>query len=81
MVKFILCALTVVFGVANFAKAQELVRPKIDEKQEAEFAYKAKNRIYAGGKDEEDLKVQPQISNPHRKLAPQAEVVGEASDE
>lgn len=80
MQKFILCALVTSFCFIQLAEAQELVRPKVDEQQEVEYAYKAKNRIYAGGKDEEDLKIQPQISNPPRKLAPQAEVIGNADE-
>lgn len=52
-----------------------------DESREAEVAQKAKKRLYPGGRDEEDLKVQGQLVTPSRKLAPQAEVKEEASEE
>ena len=64
------------------ARAQEAApAPQYDEAREADFAQKAKKRIYAGGRDEEDLKVQPQVVTPVRKLAPQAEVREEPSEE
>ncbi|MGZ3783216.1 MAG: hypothetical protein ACXWR0_01710 [Bdellovibrio sp.] len=52
-----------------------------DEAHETEIAQKVKKRLYPGGKDEEDLKVQAQVSNPTRKLAPQAEIKEEPVEE
>lgn len=52
-----------------------------DPEREAVFVQRAKKRQYPGGRDEEDLKVQSQVVNPPRKLAPQAEVREEVSDE
>lgn len=46
---------------------------QIDEKKEAEIALKVKNKIYAGGKDESPLKVQPSLAKPMRKIAPTVE--------
>lgn len=80
MYKAFLVFLGTFFVLSQSGLAQEVVKTEQDKKQEAEYAHKAKNRLYAGGKDEEDLKIQPQITNPPRKLAPQAEVVG-SSDE
>ncbi|HEY1080125.1 MAG TPA: hypothetical protein VGE46_08505 [Bdellovibrio sp.] len=55
--------------------------PQYDEAREADFAQKAKKRLYAGGRDEEDLKTQSQVATPTRKLAPQAEIKEEPSEE
>ncbi|MGZ3769755.1 MAG: hypothetical protein ACXVCP_07960 [Bdellovibrio sp.] len=54
---------------------------QIDEAKEAEISLKAKKRLYPGGRDEEDLKVQSQIANPTRKVSPQAEVKEEPVEE
>ncbi len=51
-----------------------------DEKAEAETAVKVRKRIYPGGRDEEDLKVQNQVATPPRKLAPQAEIKDESEE-
>lgn len=59
---------------------------------ESAFTYKqeirerAKRRLYEGGKDEEDLKVQTHLVNPTRKLGPdnideEAEDTGEGGDQ
>lgn len=55
--------------------------PQYDEAREAEIAQRAKKRLYPGGRDEEDLKVQSQVSTPSRKLAPQAELKEETVEE
>lgn len=55
--------------------------PQYDEAHEAEITQKAKKRLYPGGRDEEDLKVQSQVSTPIRKLAPQAELKEESVEE
>jgi hypothetical protein len=52
-----------------------------DEAKEAEIAVKAKKRLYPGGKDEEDLKVQSQLVTPARKFAPQTEIRPEPESE
>ena len=53
----------------------------VDAEREAVFVQRAKKRLYPGGRDEEDLKVQTQVVNPSRKLAPQAEIREEIADE
>lgn len=55
--------------------------PVLDEAKEAEIAQKAKKRLYPGGRDEEDLRVQTELSTPSRKLAPQAELKDDSSEE
>lgn len=73
----------------SFSQAQELDQntPEptreiaADESTEAEIVQKVKKRLYPGGRDEEDLKVQAQLSTPVRKLAPQAEVKEETVEE
>lgn len=70
--------------VALNAWSQEggsVAESQYDEAHEAEIAQKAKKRLYPGGRDEEDLKVQSQVSTPTRKLAPQAELKEEAVEE
>ena len=47
-----------------------------DEAKEADIAMKAKKRLYPGGRDEGDLRVQSQLTTPPRKFAPQAEIKG-----
>lgn len=72
----------ILLALASFgAHAQE--EPQYDEAKEAEIAVRAKKRLYPGGRDEEDLKVQSQLTTPARKLAPQAEIhaESESSDE
>lgn len=64
-----------------FAQEAAADAPQYDEAREAEIAQKAKKRLYPGGRDEEDLKVQSQLSTPVRKVAPQAEVKEEAAEE
>lgn len=69
-------------GVISQVQAQQTPQePQYDEAREAEIAQKAKKRIYPGGRDEEELKVQAQIVTPVRKVAPQAEVREESSEE
>lgn len=69
-------------GMGFRAWSQETVdEPQYDEAREAEIAQKAKKRLYPGGRDEEDLKVQSQITTPVRKLAPQAEIKEESAEE
>lgn len=56
------------------ASAQDIQNVQVDEKREMEIAQRTKNRLYPGGRDEADLKVQPQLTTPVRKLAPQADL-------
>ncbi|MNL04051.1 hypothetical protein D3C87_1246100 [compost metagenome] len=67
-------------GALSLAHAQE-AGSQYDEAKEAEIEVKAKKRLYPGGRDEGDLKVQAQVITPVRKLAPQAEVKEESADE
>ena len=63
------------------ARAQEPgAEPQFDETKEAEIAQKVKKRLYPGGRDEGDLKVQSQLTTPARKFAPQTEIQAEAAE-
>lgn len=68
-------------GMSLNAWAQGADGSRYDETYEAEVAQRAKKRLYPGGRDEEDLKVQAQVMTPVRKLAPQADVKEEAVEE
>lgn len=59
------------------AQEAELAGRVYDEAKEAEIAKRAHNRLYPGGKDESDLKVQTQLTNPVRKMAPSVNVTAE----
>ncbi|KHD87228.1 MAG: hypothetical protein OM95_15740 [Bdellovibrio sp. ArHS] len=76
----VLLLLTSLTGFQTFAQ-ESSAESQYDEAREAEIAQKAKKRIYPGGRDEEDLKVQSQLTTPVRKLSPQAEVKEEATEE
>jgi|GEM_PF-1241377 hypothetical protein len=54
--------------------------PQFDETKEAEIAQKVKKRLYPGGRDESDLKVQSQLTTPARKFAPQTEIQAESAE-
>ena len=75
----------VISAVSLQASAQgaqeEFQAPQYDEAKEAEISMKVKKREFPGGRDEEDLKVQTQLTTPVRKLAPQAEVKDEPTEE
>ncbi|UYL09857.1 hypothetical protein B9G69_004615 [Bdellovibrio sp. SKB1291214] len=74
---FLVSVLMTSFFAAN-AHAEEVMAGAVrDESKEAELAQRAKKRLYPGGRDEGDLKVQAQVTNPTRKLAPQAEIQNE----
>ncbi|WP_413558298.1 hypothetical protein [Bdellovibrio sp. HCB209] len=68
--------MTSFFGAKVYAE-EVLAGAVRDESKEAELAQRAKKRLYPGGRDEGDLKVQAQVTNPPRKLAPQAEIQNE----
>lgn len=78
LVFMMLSLIVAVKAVAQDASAES---PQYDEAREADIAQKAKKRLYPGGRDEADLKVQSQITTPVRKLAPQAEVKEEPVEE
>lgn len=69
----VLVFLLAMAGVSG-ALAQDVQSVQVDERKEAEIAQRAKKRLYPGGRDEADLKVQPQLTSPVRKLAPQADL-------
>jgi hypothetical protein len=68
------------FAPTLFAQQSSLT-PVVDEVREAELAQKAKKRLYPGGRDEEDLRVQAELLTPTRKVTPQAEVKEEPAEE
>jgi len=77
----VLLVFALLVSAVTTAWAQETTEPSYDEAREAEVAQKVKKRIYPGGRDEEDLKVQAQVVTPVRKVAPQAEVKEEPVEE
>ncbi|KYG61445.1 hypothetical protein AZI86_17180 [Bdellovibrio bacteriovorus] len=81
MIRVFFAILAINMALVLTSHAQELSGPRYDEAKEAEIAVKAKKRLYPGGRDEEELKVQSQLTTPVRKLAPQAEVKEESSEE
>ncbi|WP_374032218.1 hypothetical protein [Bdellovibrio bacteriovorus] len=85
MIRVFLCLFLLSSVGVSFAHAQDATgiqtEPQYDEAREAEIAMKAKKRLYPGGRDEEELKVQSQLATPARKLAPQAEVKDEPMEE
>lgn len=81
MVRVFFAAMVLNFALVGASEAQELSAPRYDEVKEAEIAVKAKKRLYPGGRDEEELKVQSQLTTPVRKVAPQTEVSQESSEE
>ncbi len=78
---FVLFLLTSSVGFKAWAQEEATEQPKYDETREAEIAQKAKKRLYPGGRDEEELKVQSQLSTPTRKVAPQTEIKEESVEE
>jgi hypothetical protein len=64
-------AFVVVFLLPFLANAQSANPPQLAEDEQ--MAQKAKRKLYPGGKDEEPLKVQGQLTQPVRKMAPQTE--------
>ncbi|MBK9323707.1 MAG: hypothetical protein IPM97_12320 [Bdellovibrionaceae bacterium] len=67
----------IVVGFCVFSQtvpAEEVVAGSVyDQAKESEILQKARRRAYAGGRDEGDLTVQPQLVAPIRKMAPQTE--------
>lgn len=82
MIRVFLLVSLLFLGVGFQARAQDVIEePHYDEAREQEVAQKAKKRLYPGGRDEEDLKVQSQLTTPVRKLSPQAEIKEEPAEE
>ncbi len=78
MIRLFLVSVLMTSFFAAKAHAEEVMAGAVrDESKEAELAQRAKKRLYPGGRDEGDLKVQAQVTNPTRKLAPQAEIQNE----
>lgn len=78
MIRLFLVSVLMTSFFAAHAQAEEVMAGAVrDESKEAELAQRAKKRLYPGGRDEGDLKVQAQVTNPTRKLAPQAEIQNE----
>lgn len=71
---FVLLALLVGFT----ATAEEARSPQAENDRDEEVAVRAKRRLYPGGPDESDLRVQDPLPVPVRKVAP---VVEEPRDE
>lgn len=59
-----------VFSAFSFAKAAD--SSDLDSAREQDIAKRAKSRMYPGGSDEEDLRVQAQLLIPTRKMTPKA---------
>jgi hypothetical protein len=75
MIRIFLVLIGLNFFQSKAIASEEVVAGKIhDEAQEIDLAKKAKKRLYPGGRDESDLKIQAEITNPTRKMAPQAEL-------
>ncbi|MBS1971162.1 MAG: hypothetical protein JSU04_12685 [Bdellovibrionales bacterium] len=68
--------------LSSVAHAEEVIAGSVfDESKEAEIAQKARRRAYVGGRDEGDLAVQPQLTAPTRKMAPQIEGAENSADD
>lgn len=81
MKKAFFVALVFVLGFSSLSFAQDYIENSTDDAKEAEISSRVKKRLYPGGRDEEDLRVQNQLANPVRKLAPQAEIKDDSSEE
>jgi hypothetical protein len=69
-------------AVAQTPPTENLAGRNFDEAREAELTQKSHRRLYPGGRDEADLKVQTPLNTPVRKLAPTGEAAaGEPSSE
>lgn len=72
---FVLLALLVGFS----AVADEVRSPQAENDRDEEVAVRAKRRLYPGGADENELKVQEPLPVPVRKVAPVVEEPREES--
>ncbi len=67
---------------SSLAQAEEVVAGSVyDESKESDITQKARRRAYVGGRDEGDLVVQPQLTAPTRKIAPQVEGAENSADD
>ncbi len=70
---FFLC-LFILVGLSAYAQKQEATGGhSLMSPQELEIKNKAKKRLYPGGQDQESLKVQAQLPQVSRKMAPVTE--------
>ncbi|WP_413288656.1 hypothetical protein [Bdellovibrio sp. HCB337] len=70
------------FVLSSVASAEEVIAGSVfDESKESEVVQKARRRAYQGGRDEGDLAVQPQLTAPTRKMAPQVEGTDHSADD
>lgn len=69
-IHFILVLMAVGAPGFSWAQDRELAATKYDSAREEEIAQRAKKKIYPGGKDESELKVQPALIKPTRKITP-----------
>lgn len=68
--------------LSSVARAEEVIAGSVyDEAKESETTQKARRRAYAGGRDEGDITVQPQLTAPTRKMAPQVEGAETSADD
>ena len=63
-----------VFAALSVVEISAFAQAAYDEAREQEVAQKAKGRQYPGGKDESDLKVQAQLTNPVRSVSPSVDI-------
>lgn len=72
---YMLFAMVFLFlGFSSYSRAEKSeLSTDADQVKESELAQKAKRRQYPGGRDESDLKVQTQLTQPVRKMAPTLE--------
>ena len=68
--KFILVLVAIGISEFTWAQKRDSATIKYDSAREEEIAQRAKRRIYPGGKDESELKVQPALTKPTRKINP-----------
>ncbi len=70
LLKFILVFTATGMSKFTWAQKRDSAPIKYDSAREEEIAQRAKRRIYPGGKDESELKVQPALTKPTRKINP-----------
>lgn len=74
-----LIVLKIIFGMAVFGAETPppgaLVPERPIDTEEIQLKLKARKRLYAGGQDEEPLRVQQQLSQPTRKIGPATEAL------
>ena len=68
--KYVLVLFCLIFGTVAFAQKEAPTGHALMSPAELDLKMKAKKRLYPGGADEESLKVQPQLPQVSRKMAP-----------